>query len=335
MNLSDLADDIPEARLNGDDCEFEGINEPGQSDGSELEIWMDGPVKTGAPSVVDSELEVDECPGYLIVDDLFEKLPHLLSRFQPDKPEPGVSSRAEVAEDFDPPSSVHVGAFTVIGPSVSVGENVTIRDNVTIRGNVSIEDDVTLKAGVRIESPADVGEGTVIHANSVVGSDGYGYREIEGEHHKIPQVGSVVIGDNVEIGAEVTIDRAMFGETVIGDGTKIDNHVHVGHNAKIGKHCILVSMTGISGSAELGDHVTMAGQSGVKDHVSIADEVTVGGRGGVTKDVEDEGVVISGYPARPHREALKQKALVRKLPSMKKQLSELQAQFDQLSEEIK
>lgn len=334
MTLSELVDRLDGAKLKGEDREFNGVNEPGRSDGSELEIWLEGPVSTGAPALVDSELDVEKCPAYVMVDDLFAQLPAVLSEFQPAETTPDVSPHAVLADDFETPESLYVGPFTTIGPSVTVGENVVIRDSVTIRGNVTIDDDVTIKSGVRIESPAEIGPRTTIHSNTVIGADGYGYREIDGEHHKLPQVGGVVIGENVEIGAEVTIDRAMYGETVIGTGTKIDNHVHIGHNVKIGKHCLLVSMTGISGSAELGDHVTMAGQSGVKDHVTIADDVTVGGRGGVTKDIEEEGTVVSGYPARPHREALKQKALVRKLPAMKKQLGKLSDQLEDVSEEI-
>jgi UDP-3-O-[3-hydroxymyristoyl] glucosamine N-acyltransferase len=152
-------------------------------------------------------------------------------------------------------------------------------------------------------------------ARAVIGSDGYGYEFSNGRHVKIDQVGIVEIGDDVEIGANTTIDRARFGKTVIGEGTKIDNLVQIGHNCVIGKHCLIVSPCGISGSTRLGDYVTMAGQAGTAGHITIGDKATITGRAGVTTNLPG-GVVYSGHPAKPFRDEMKVRAQVRRLPKL-------------------
>ena len=155
----------------------------------------------------------------------------------------------------------------------------------------------------------------IIHSGSVIGSDGYGYVQDEGIHKKIPQSGNVVVEDNVEIGANVCIDRAALSSTIIGEGTKIDNLVHIAHNVKIGKHCLILGQTGIAGSTVIGDYTTLASQSGVSGHLKIGKRVTVAARGGVIKDLPD-GVLVSGFPARDHREMMKVHAATMRLPEM-------------------
>jgi UDP-3-O-[3-hydroxymyristoyl] glucosamine N-acyltransferase len=158
-----------------------------------------------------------------------------------------------------------------------------------------------------------------IHANSVVGSDGYGYVLVEGRHAKIPQVGWVEVGDDVEIGACVCIDRGVLGPTRIGAGTKIDNQVQVAHNVQVGNHCLLVSQTGISGSTKLGDYVTLAGKVGVVGHIEIGSRSVVGGNSSVTKSLP-EGSFVTGFPARPHREWAEAQAALNRLPRLIRQL---------------
>jgi UDP-3-O-[3-hydroxymyristoyl] glucosamine N-acyltransferase len=309
-----------------------GINEAGRAEEGEVELWLDGPVDTTAPAVVDRELEIQRCDQYVSVTDLGNKLPDLLNLFVSESPFEGISDRAELADDVEVGSNVDIGPCSTVGSEVIIEDGATIYDNVSIHPGTRIGPDVTLRSGVRVECPARLGRGTTIHANTVIGADGYGYEQEEGRHRKMPQVGKVVIGKDVEIGACVTIDRAVFGETVIGQGTKIDNHVHIAHNNKIGDHCLIVAMSGTAGSVTMGDYVTMAAQTGVKDHVEIADRVTVGGRGGVTKDIMEQDVVVSGYPARPHRDMIKQKAVLRRLPEMKRQLDDLKSTVESLSE---
>ena len=167
----------------------------------------------------------------------------------------------------------------------------------------------------------------VLHNGVVIGSDGFGFAPDEGRYHKIPQVGTVIIGDDVEIGANVTVDRAVLGKTEIKRGTKIDNQVQIGHNVSVGEDCILVAQVGISGSTNLGNRVTLAGQVGVAGHLSIGDNVTVAGKSGVTKDIPPNSVV-AGFPAIPHRKWLEDQAGV-------KRLSELRRHFRSLEDKIR
>jgi len=333
LKLSDVVERVDQAELVTDDLKISGVNEAGRGRDDELEIWLEGPIDSDQPVVADAEHEILNAPGVVRIRDLSEKLPQLLAVFQDSRDKPGISDSATIAEDFVHGERIDIGPNTVVGPGVTVGDGVTFESGVTIRGEVDIGDDVTLHPGVRIESPARIGSSTTIHANSVIGADGFGYEQQDKKHRKIPQVGKVVLGDRVEIGALVAIDRAMYGETVIGAGTKIDNMVQIGHNCKIGENVILISLVGISGSVDVGDNVVMAGQVGCADHVSIADGVTVAARGGITKDITEEGIVVSGNPAEHHRLQLKRKALYRKLPEIKQKLDELEQDLRSLRTE--
>jgi UDP-3-O-[3-hydroxymyristoyl] glucosamine N-acyltransferase len=223
-----------------------------------------------------------------------------------------------------------VSPLASIAPSARIGRNAAIGPFVTIAGDVTIGDDVTIYQGTSIEAGSAIGDGTTIHANVsiyhgsiigrrcvlhsgvVVGADGYGFAFHEGRHEKIPQVGIVRIEDDVEIGAGSTIDRAALGETVIGEGTKIDNLVQVGHNVKIGKHCLLVAQVGIAGSTELGDHVAVAGQSGFAGHLRIGSRVQVAAKSAVLDDVP-EGTKVMGSPAVPFREFARRELALKRL----------------------
>jgi UDP-3-O-[3-hydroxymyristoyl] glucosamine N-acyltransferase len=195
---------------------------------------------------------------------------------------------------------VTIGNDVVIHPNVSIGDGAAIGDNTTIHGNVSIYD------GCRI------GARCIIHSGAVIGSDGYGFATTRGRHHKIPQIGIVRIEDDVEIGAGTTIDRAALGETVIGEGTKIDNLVQVGHNVRIGRHCLLVSQVGVAGSTVLGDYVVVAGQSGFAGHLTIGDRVQVAAKSAVLEDVP-AGMKVMGVPAMPFREFARREVTLRRL----------------------
>jgi UDP-3-O-[3-hydroxymyristoyl] glucosamine N-acyltransferase len=208
-----------------------------------------------------------------------------------------------------------VGARTVLGrgcvlhPGVHVGEDCVLGEG------------CELFPGAVIYRRTRLGNRVTIHANSVVGSDGYGYVLVEGRHAKIPQVGWVEVGEDVEIGACVCIDRGVLGPTRIGAGTKIDNQVQVAHNVQVGSHCLLVAQTGISGSTKLGDHVTLAGKVGVVGHIEIGSRSVVGGNSVVAKSLP-EGSFVTGFPARPHREWAEAQAALNRLPRLMKQLRE-------------
>jgi UDP-3-O-[3-hydroxymyristoyl] glucosamine N-acyltransferase len=209
-----------------------------------------------------------------------------------------------------------------VGPFVSIGENVVLGDGVVVYPNVTIEPGVVIGESsivypqVSIYAGSRIGARCIIHSGVVIGSDGYGFATEGGKHHKIPQIGIVRIEDDVEIGAGTTIDRAALGETVIGEGTKIDNLVQVGHNVKVGKHCLLVSQVGIAGSTRLGDSVVVAGQSGFAGHLEIGNRVQVAAKSAVLDDVPDDTKVM-GIPAVPFREFARREAGLRRLGKRK------------------
>ena len=173
----------------------------------------------------------------------------------------------------------------------------------------------------------------IIHCGTVIGSDGFGFATIDGVHHKIPQVGTVEIGDDVEIGANVTIDRARFDKTVIGKGTKIDNLVQIAHNVVTGENCIIVAQAGVSGSTTLGKNVTLAGQAGLVGHITIGDGATVAAQGGVTKSVP-ANTLVSGYPAKPHDVAKRINAYVQNLPRLAENISALKKRIEKLEAQL-
>ncbi|MCM3785127.1 UDP-3-O-(3-hydroxymyristoyl)glucosamine N-acyltransferase [Neobacillus mesonae] len=203
---------------------------------------------------------------------------------------------------------VSIGSNTIISSNCFIGEHVTIGENCLIHPNVTIQNDTF------------IGDNVIIHSGSVIGSDGFGY-EWDGERHvKIPHIGNVVIYDDVEIGANTTIDRGTIDSTMIGKGTKIDNLVQIGHNVQIGEHCIIAGTSAIAGSSIIGNHVVLAGGCGIVDHVSIGDHSVLMARTGLSKDLPSQSFV-SGYRALPHKEQLKEYALLSRLPKTMKEIN--------------
>lgn len=228
------------------------------------------------------------------------------------KPQPGVHPTAALGQ------GVKIGEGVSIGAGVVIGDNVTIGDDTYIHPRVVIEDGVT------------IGKKVIIQGGAVIGSDGFGFVTTSpGQHYKIPHIGGVIIEDEVEIGANVCIDRGTMGCTIVKKGSKIDNLVHLGHNVILGEGCLIVAQVGISGSVQLGDRVIMAGQVGTVGHINIGSDTVIAGRGGVTGNVPP-GSFYSGFPARPHKEQLKNDAAVRKLPEALKTIKQLQKRVEKL-----
>jgi UDP-3-O-[3-hydroxymyristoyl] glucosamine N-acyltransferase len=251
------------------------------------------------------------------VDDPYFAFARIMTRWFADRPTPqGVSPKAVVAPTAKLGDNVAVGHFAIVGDDVVIGDNVTIFQGVSIEAGSIIGDDCIIYPNVVIYDGTRIGRRCVIHSGVVIGSDGYGFATHGGKHHKIPQIGIVRIEDDVEIGAGSTIDRAALGETVIGEGTKIDNLVQVGHNVKIGKHCLLVSQVGIAGSTELGDYVAVAGQSGFSGHLKIGNRVQVAAKSAVLDDVPDDTKVM-GSPAVPFTEFARRHAALKRLARRK------------------
>ena len=238
---------------------------------------------------------------------------------------PGVHPRAFVdpTATLDPEKvCVHPGAVVMAG--ATVGDGSEIGPNCVIGTDAIIGKDCHIMANATVRERCVLGHRVILQPGCVIGSDGYGYEFSEGRHMKIDQVGIVEIGDDVEVGANTTIDRARFGKTLIGEGTKIDNLVQIGHNCVIGKHCLIVALCGISGSTRLGNYVTLAGQVGTVGHITIGDKATLTGRAGVTTSLPG-GEVYSGRPAKPFREEMKLRANVRRLPKLIDRVKALEA----------
>ena len=211
--------------------------------------------------------------------------------------------------------SASIGAFVVVQAGAVVGPKTILYPGCFVGARSTIGEGSLLYPHVVLREDVEIGKRAIVHAGVVLGADGYGFATQNGVHHKIPQIGRVVIEDDVEIGANVTIDRATTGETRIGAGTKIDNLVHIAHNVQVGKNCLIVAQVGISGSTKVGNNVTLAGQVGVVGHLTIGDGAIIAAQSGVMNDVAP-GEVLFGSPARPHKLSLKLQALYGKLPEI-------------------
>lgn len=243
---------------------------------------------------------------------------------------PGIAPSAVIAPDALIGKEVHVGENAVIGAGVRIGDRCEIHAGVVIGDQARIGSDGVIHAGAVLREHVILGDRVIIHNNAVIGSDGFGYSvDAAGIRTKVPQVGIVRIGDDVEIGACVCVDRARFGETRIGNGVKIDNLVQIAHNVVIQDHAVIVSQTGISGSSVVGRHAILAGQVGVAGHLTIGDHAVVGAQGGVTKDVSPK-TYVWGTPAQPFEHYSKSLAHVARLPKLQQKLSDLEARIAEL-----
>jgi UDP-3-O-[3-hydroxymyristoyl] glucosamine N-acyltransferase len=245
-------------------------------------------------------------------------------------PGPGISSRASVSDDAIIGENVTISDFAYIGRGAVIGRNTIIYPGVYIGDSVKTGENCILYPNVTLYEGINIGNRVIIHAGAVIGADGFGYVFDGGTHRKIPQVGTVLIGDDVEIGANTTIDRATTGATVIGSGTKIDNLVQIGHNVTVGRGAIIVSQVGIGGSCKIGDGVVIGGQAGVPDHVSIESGAMIGAQSGIVGNIPKG--IFSGTPAMPHRVFLKSSVIIQQLPEMKKKISELEEKLNALTD---
>jgi UDP-3-O-[3-hydroxymyristoyl] glucosamine N-acyltransferase len=217
---------------------------------------------------------------------------------------------------------VSIWPFVTLGDRVRIGARVTLYPGVFIGDDSVVEDDSLLYPNVTVRERCTIGKRVIIHSGTVIGSDGFGYVQQEGRHQKIPQIGTVVIEDDVELGANVTVDRATFGRTVIKRGAKVDNLVQIAHNVTVGEHNILVAQVGIAGSTTLGSHVVVGGQAGLADHIQIGDRVMIAARSGVNRSLTGDQIV-SGTPAMPHEVSIKAQAVVPRLPELRQQVRDL------------
>jgi UDP-3-O-[3-hydroxymyristoyl] glucosamine N-acyltransferase len=267
----------------------------------------------------------------LIVKDVNAALIEALSVFAPPlkAAAEGIDPTAKIGQAVEIAEGVSIGPYVVIDDNVSIGVKSVIASGCRIGENSRLGKNCRLDSNVCVYHNCCLGNNVIVQANTTIGSVGFGYYFIDGAHKLVPHIGGVVIEDFVEIGANCSIDRAKFGNTVIGAGTKIDNLVQIAHNVKIGKCCLIAGQVGISGSCKLGDGVVLAGQVGLVDNIEIADAVVVGAQSGVTRDIAAKQRIF-GSPATDIREALKIISLTRRLPKAFEQLKQLSARVESL-----
>ena len=246
----------------------------------------------------------------------------------------GIHKTAIISKTARIGERVAIGPYAVIGDDVEIGDNSIIYAGCFIAHDTKIGCDCLFYANVSIRERVVIGNRVFVQSGTVIGSEGFGYADVEGAYHLIPQVGTVVIEDDVEIGANVTIDRARFDKTLIGKGTKIDNLVQIAHNVVIGQNCIIVAQAGISGSTHIGNNVTIAGQAGLVGHIEIGDGAILAAQAGITKSVPPH-TMVSGYPARPHNEAMRIYAALTRLPELVKIVNDLKKKIQELEQQIK
>jgi UDP-3-O-[3-hydroxymyristoyl] glucosamine N-acyltransferase len=271
----------------------------------------------------------------IVVDNPRVAFATVLGFFAPEYPrEPGVDPRAVVHPSAVLGSDVSIGPYAVVEAGARLGDGVVLYPGVYVGPDAAIGDMTILHPNVTVRERVVVGRRVIIHAGTVVGSDGFGFVTVGGQHVKVPQIGTVVIGDDVEIGALVAIDRATCGKTEIRRGSKLDNLIQIAHNVVVGENCLFAAQVGVAGSAKIGDRCTLAGKAGVVGHLTIGEDCVVMGQGVVAGDLP-KGSVVSGTPARPHSEELRNKAAARRLPEALKELKTMRERIEALEELVK
>ena len=337
MQLGDIASLI-EGRLNGNaEVRCTGANPPRDATATELTM-LDDPsrldsLKDSLATAVVTSSEVDLSSvglanaSQIIVDDPHQAFAKIVSTFRPPVeakvPAQGIDSTAVIHE------SAEIHPTATIGMGVSIGARTRIMPGVSIGPHTQVGEDCLLHANVTLYEYTTIADRVTIHAGTVIGCNGFGYRQESGRHLPTAQLGYVAIESDVELGASVTIDRGTYGATRIGEGTKIDNQVMIGHNCQIGKHNLLCSQVGIAGSCTTGDYVILAGQVGLKDHIELGDGTIVGAQAGVMDNCPGNEVYL-GSPATAQREQMQIMAVQRKLPEMRRELKKLRRELTRM-----
>ena len=332
--LSDIAAalDVP-APAGAADLRISGLATLADARAGELsflgaERYLPALTRTAATAVIVQRkvpLPPDVRPAVLLVDNADLAMARVLALFAPPVPRPpvGVHHTAVVSPHASLGPGVRVGPHVVVGDNARVGRDTVLHAGVYVGANTAVGDDCELFPNVVVRERCTLGDRVVVHAGSVIGSDGFGYRWDGRQHVKVPQIGTVVVEDDVEIGSCSCVDRAKFSATVVGRGTKLDNLVQVGHNVRVGPHCVIAGQAGVAGSTDLGAGVVIGGQAAVRDHLSIGDGVQIGGTAGVADDVP-AGQSVQGIPALPRRQWLREQAALRRLPELIVQVRKLQ-----------
>jgi UDP-3-O-[3-hydroxymyristoyl] glucosamine N-acyltransferase len=291
---------------------------------------------TGASVIIVNESQELKQPveaTLLRVADPYSAFAVLLSTYQEmvSQQMTGIQEPSYIAKSAKLGKNIFVGAFAYIGEYVKIGDNVKIYPNAYIGNNVQIGDNSIIHPGVRIYHDCVVGKQVSVHAGTVIGSDGFGFApQADGSFKKVPQIGNVVIEDNVEIGANSTIDRATMGSTLIKSGAKLDNLIQVAHNVEVGHNTVMAAQAGVSGSTKIGNNVMIGGQAGIVGHIQIADNSKINAQSGVSKSIKTPNTAVTGSPAFDYTSALRSQAVSRNLPELEKRIIELENLVKQL-----
>ena len=274
------------------------------------------------------------CPGKTLirVDNpslSFTQVVNHLLKDAPDYKPRGIHPTAVIAPGAKLSPGVAVGAHTVIEDGAVIGEGTVLYANCYVGHETHLGKNCLIYPQVVLREKVSLGDRVIIHSGTVIGSDGFGYVTVDGKHLKVPQVGTVLIEDDVEIGANVTVDRARFDKTIIGEGTKIDNLVQIAHNVTIGKHCLIVAQSGIAGSTKIGDHVILAAQSGLVGHIEIGDGAVVAAQSGATRSIK-AGEQVFGSPAQPIKDAFRNNAHFQRLDKYVEMIKALKKRVEEL-----
>jgi UDP-3-O-[3-hydroxymyristoyl] glucosamine N-acyltransferase len=270
------------------------------------------------------------------VADPYSAFANLLNHYQQLKTRQlnGIQEPSYISASVKKGENVFVGAFAYIGEDVELGNNVKIFPGVFIGNNVKIGENALLHPGVKVYHDCIVGKNVTIHAGTVIGGDGFGFApQADGTFKKVPQIGNVIIQDNVEIGSNATIDRATIGSTIIKAGAKLDNLIQIAHNVEVGNNTVIAAQAGVSGSTKIGSNVMIGGQAGVVGHIVIADGTKINAQSGVSKSIKTPKSAVTGSPAFDYTSALRSQAVSRNLPELEKRISELEQLVRQLLEE--
>lgn len=336
MKLKDFAEIVKGVIQGEPDIEITGV--AGLMDAHEGDITFASSVKylkqaneSRASCIIVKELMPDIKASQLISSNPHFTFAKAIECFYPGRSfQPGLSEKAIISSSVGLGNGVSVYPFAYISDDVSIGDDTVILPGVFIGEKTVIGKGCIIHPNVVVREGVTIGDRVIVHAGTVIGSDGYGYTFEKGEHYKIPQVGGVIIEDDVEIGSNVSIDRATLGNTVIGRGTKIDNLVQIAHNVKIGEKSLIMALAAIGGSSELGSYVTIGGQTALADHTVVDSGTMIAGHsalfGHVTKGV------YSGTPALPHRDFLRSHAVFAKLPEIYKKIRELENKINNLEQ---
>jgi len=327
------------ARVEGDPTvELTGVAPLDRASGRDLSFLSNAKYMGAARDSAAGALLADSADGLggktvLLCSNPYAAFARAVATFHPPRPvEPGIHPTAVLGVGCRVAPSSQVGPFVAIGDGTVVGEGVQIEAGCVLGRDCLVGEGCHLYPRVVLYDRTELGDRVILHSGAVLGSDGFGYAQEGGRHIKIPQVGRVVVGNDVEIGANTAVDRGALEETRIGAGAKIDNLVQVAHNVQVGEHAILVAQSGISGSTRLGHHVIFAGQSGAVGHIRIGDGARVGAKSAVTHDVPD-GAFVTGHPAQDHRRWLKERALSGRLEEFFRRLKRLEARAGEPKEE--